>query len=403
MVKKSEQWALVLLTLTIGYSGCVDPTFDPKDAGDTESKGGDDISSSTDADSDADTDSDTDTDTDGDSDTDTDADGDTDSDADGGDPDGGDPDGGDTSGGTEECGEWELSIAFVPSRLMLLQDLSSSMGEGNPTKWSQAQTALMGLLDKFGFSNMLAFGFDVFPDRRDCHAEDPLVMDCAPSNGQAIFEILSRLELSRSTPLFMAMQNFTNPSYAPVFSQADIDTYLVVVSDGMDSCGFEPGGSGWQNNVGATDLANITQTLLLDHGIMTMAIGFGDDADPEQLNAIAENGGTPYSTYFTAGNSTELEAVFNEIAGFAIQCEFRIDPTATGTTAIDKDKVNFYFDGETVPMDEGCAAGTGWEWTDTSQTEVRFCDEACGRIKAGEVQDISATFGCDTVVVVPIK
>ncbi len=224
------------------------------------------------------------------------------------------------------------------------------------------------------------------------------MLDCAPNNGQAIFDRINLLELSRSTPLYMAMENFTDSSYAPIFTRADIDTYLVVISDGMDSCGFVSGAQvGQGNQVGAEDLASITRTLLDDNDIMTFAIGFGADADPGQLNAIAENGGTPYTDYFVAGDSAELEKAFNEIAGFAIQCEFKIDPTTTGN--VDKNKVNFYFDGELVPMDEGCGQAKGWDWTDATRSKVEFCKEACDQIKAGDVADISATFGCDSVII----
>jgi hypothetical protein len=388
----------ILFSVFLAIWGCSNNSSD----GDDENGGND---GDSDSDTDTDVDSDTDSDTDGDVDTDTDVDTDVDTDADG-----------DTGYGTDyeqlkdggaECGEWDLKINMNPARLMLLQDLSSSMNEGNPPKWEQARNALISLVNTFGFNEMLELGLDVFPDRRNCYANEPLVIDAAPANGQAIYDILMRLSLSQSTPLYMAMQNFLDPDYAPVFSGQDLAHYLVVISDGKDSCGQEPGSSPSENS-GATarQLGTLTAELLDTHDIMTIAIGFGSDADPEQLNAIASAGGTPYSTYFQAGDRAELEDAFNQIAAFAINCEFQIDPqqSTVDDMTIDMDQVNFYFDGEIVGLDKGCEVGGGWDWTNsTVRDAVKFCDEACEKIKSGEVTDISATFGCESKTILVVK
>jgi hypothetical protein len=51
-----------------------------------------------------------------------------------------------------------------------------------------------------------------------------------------------------------------------------------------------------------------------------------------------------------------------------------------------------------VPYDDGCVAGIGWTWTDASQTQVEFCGQACTQLTDHLVSDVSATFGCQTVV-----
>jgi hypothetical protein len=211
--------------------------------------------------------------------------------------------------------------------------------------------------------------------------------------------VLNRLELVLSTPLYMAIQNFLDPAYAPIFSRGDMDSYLVIISDGKDVCGPPPGFLDINGGASSQEMADITSSLLNQTGIMTMAIGFGTEADPEQLNAVASNGGTPYDTFFPANDRAELEAVFNEIASFALTCEFSIDPAQTSAVTIDKNKVNFYFDGNVVGKNDGCATGVGWTWTDATQSAVEFCGQSCAAIKDGSVQDISATFGCDTEVI----
>ncbi|MCP4683955.1 MAG: hypothetical protein GY867_00775, partial [bacterium] len=69
--------------------------------------------------------------------------------------------------------------------------------------------------------------------------------------------------------------------------------------------------------------------------------------------------------------------------------EEEIDPTET----------NFYFDDKIVGYDPDCANGVGWTWTDTTQTKVEFCKEACDELKGGTVENIRATFGCPVVPV----
>ncbi len=390
-MKPTHEVALLFVyALLLTGQGCSD------DGGETVDTGVDgdvdaDMDGDVDTDTDADVDTDTDVDTDADIDGDTDGDSDTDADADGGAGDGGD-----------ECGAWNLEIDVRPARMMLLQDISLSMREGTPTKWSQAQEAILDLLNNFGFNDMLEIGFDVFPNSEDCGADAPVVLDAAPNNAQAIYQALTRMELVLSTPMMTAMQNFLDPSYAPVFSRGDMDSYLVLISDGKDVCGPPPGVLDINGGASPQEIASVTRQLLDERGIRTFAIGFGSAADPAQLNAVASNGGTDYTTYFQADDRAELEAVFNEIAAYAISCEFTIDPKQTSVLAIDKDKVNFYFDGEVVGWDEGCKVGSGWNWTDDEKTTVRFCDQACEAVKSGSVKDISATFGCDVYIIVPI-
>jgi hypothetical protein len=62
--------------------------------------------------------------------------------------------------------------------------------------------------------------------------------------------------------------------------------------------------------------------------------------------------------------------------------------------------VNFFFDGEIVYYDEDCALGVGWTWVDPpDNTQVEFCAEACQQLQDGEVDEISAVFGCPTEII----
>ncbi|HUT77603.1 MAG TPA: vWA domain-containing protein [Polyangia bacterium] len=334
---------------------------------------------------DADADGDTDGDVDGDSDSDTDGDADGDSDSDG-----------DTD---TICDEQDFAIEIAPVRLMILQDMSYSMVDttvADPTNWSHARPALINLLTTWTGSQ-IEFGFDIFPDSSQpvlgCGVSDPIQIDAAAGTEQDIIDYLnSHTPNGGSTPLYCGMQNFLTPAYASGFPEPGIESYLLVVSDGADLCGVSC--SIW-GSATAAQLGQVTASLLAAD-VKTFVIGFGSGVSASQLNAIAGNGGTSFDTYFHAENQAQLEDAFELIAGEVISCIYDIDdPDA----AADPDNVNFYFDGEVVLYDEGCAEGIGWTWVDEAHTQVEFCEEACNQLKDGLVTIISAKFGCPTQIV----
>jgi hypothetical protein len=351
------------------------------DTGDADTGDGDTGDGSSDADTDADGDSD------GDSDVDTDADADYDSE---------DYQELDTG---EACGDWELSLDLHKSRLMILQDISYSMAQGVPTKWEQAREAMERLLGTFGNSGLLEFGLDAFPRGGYCGTSGPVVLDCGPGQASVIEETMDNLDLGDGTPLYRAMQNFADPTYAPVFADTEVPHYLVVLTDGQDVCGTDPDNTD-VNGATAAELQDMTEDLLFTQNIMTVAIGFGEDVDADQLNAIAANGGTPFTEYMVAADRDELLEAFVDIVALTISCRFEIDPQQIGDDEMDRNLVNFYFDGETLPMDDDCRQGEGWTWVNAERTIVEFCEQACDDLKYGEVIEITGRFGCDTKVMV---
>jgi hypothetical protein len=334
----------------------------------------------------------------GDGDVDGDADGDGDADADGD---------GDGDGDSDTfCDEQDFAIVYQPARLMILLDNSGSMksktGLFDPTKWEQAKTAIIGLLQGFQGSGSFEFGFDVFPDFQCqgfcCDVSHPVVADCAPdAEGELISFVGAAPEPlgEFDTPLCDGMDRFNDPSYAPAFTGGDGPRYLVVVSDGKEECN----GGGYSTMCGGAPgypgAVQIVQELLAG-GVRTFVIGFGSGVDPAQLNVIAGNGGTDFGQYFVASGQEQLQAAFETIATAAVSCEFALDePEASA----DPDNVNFYFDEEVVPHDEGCQQGSGWDWLDAEHTQVVFCEAACAELQSGGVEVVSAKFGCPTVEV----
>lgn len=369
------------------------------------SDGDADADSDSDSDSDNDSDSDTDNDTDGDSDGDGDADSDGDSDSDGdGDVDG-DGDG-DADGDGDLCAEQDFNIERTIVRMMILLDASGSM---QGAKWQQATAAVKSVLNKYDF--MIDFGFDSFPNMgNQCFVNSPIIADCAKENAQNIIQKMGAIQVNpiMATPLGCAMKNFMKPAYAPVFGEKHFPSYLLVVSDGVDDCGLQCANpmvnftNIMSKKVFPPDYIEITTSLLNDYGIKTFVIGFGQGANPEDLNAIAESGGTSRKTFIDAADQASLEKSMGKIAGTVVSCVFevaeqddtKVDLNKTNLYTIDKDSKK-----EVIGYDEGCAKGKGWTWTNDKKNTVELCEETCTKLKDGTARGISATFGCPTVMV----
>lgn len=392
-VRGSAWWVFVMgLLVAFGGVAC------GNDNGDKFTEGDDTGASDGDGDGDGDADSD------GDGDGDADGDGDGDSDGDGD---------GDSDGDVDTeiyvnpdtdavCDDQDIDIEAAPGRLMFLLDMSTSMLEGEPRKLDQANAAISNVVTEFAGQG-IEFGLDLFPDGSDdpggtkrCGVNNDVVIDCAMDNEQAIIDELNETHLTGATPLYCAMENFKDPSYAPQYSGVKGNNILVVVTDGEDNC--------------FTDCEELTQfsdnkvfgelsaELCQDHGIRTVTIGFGQDAHEGQLNAVAANGCTEYDQYLPADDQEELQDALELLAGLVIGCTFTVGKPEG--EEVDPNLVNIYFDDEVVLYDEGCAAGKGWSWTSDSHDEVEFCKEACDRLNSGEVTNVSARFGCATQVVV---
>ncbi len=297
------------------------------------------------------------------------------------------------------CSEQIFRVEYIPVKLMILLDMSGSMVLP-ADKYPIAVDAITGMLDHF--SGKFLFGFDTYPDRfepESCTVDNPIWFDCAPGNEADVAAWLEANAPAMATadPLLLLMRKFLDdPDYAPRFTSAGApgDAYLVIVADGDDTCGPEAVVD-WE----VTWEAELSETArsLNEAGIKTIVVGYTENADGATLDGIARNGGTPFDTHIPAMDQDALVTALDTIAGTIVGCNFEIaDP---GPSA-DPNKVNFYMDDDVVPFDNGCEFGIGWTWVDEEHTTVQFCDQSCGQLKTGDIDNVTAKFGCPAVVVV---
>jgi len=299
----------------------------------------------------------------------------------------------DTDTEEEVCGKEDFPINAVPARVMLLQDISGSMNDsagGGGSKWEQAKQALTTMLNNF--SNELEIGFDAFPRDGSCGPGGRVIIDSELHSASKIFNKFPGISPNGSTPLLAAMKKFLKPANAPQFLSKDATSYLIIVSDGDDTCA----GGFFQMGATAAQLSTTTSNLLMQRGVKTYVIGFGNGASPAKLNAIAAAGGTGSKRFINAMDTQELTDALNEIGSSVVSCVYDLGEKTDAS--VDLDKANFYFDEDVVGRDDGCANGAGWQWANGEKTRVEFCSKACELLQSGEVKNISVTFGCKTII-----
>jgi hypothetical protein len=219
---------------------------------------------------------------------------------------------------------------FLPDRqvaVMILQDLSFSLTanlDGKP-KWNHAREALTSILTDPDYKLMsIRFGFDYFPDTTiprnpttnrpvyGCGVDDPVVVDADLNTESQIIDWINAHEPDGATPLHCALNKFTDPNYAPKFFNADIDKYLLLISDGADACGADCVSNEYPERwAKANELAEVAGRLL-DLGIRIIVIGFGTAVAPDELNAISQVGGV-FDEYLDAYNAEDLKDAFRTI------------------------------------------------------------------------------------------
>lgn len=282
------------------------------------------------------------------------------------------------------CATSETFLPFPDTAVMILQDFSGSM---SGKKWQAATTAITNMLVDDRNSH-IDFGFDPFPSGGGCSVSDsPKFTIGGELNRLPIIEWAAQNDpsLFGSTPLHAALERHINRPGE--LADKDVSGAIVVITDGEDTC-YKP-----QKEI-ANALYDTVKQLSDYHDIRTFAIGYGDKANAEQLNAIAKAGNTGMDTFMHANSQEELEALFEQISKMVTSCVFNVpNPGAQA----DYTQVNIYLDGEVVPRDT--SQNNGWDWYNgVTKTNVEFSGTFCDKLKRGEVTDVIIEFGCPTVI-----
>lgn len=231
----------------------------------------------------------------------------------------------------EESGTCEFPCLL---RVFVLIDQSGSMGgDTHPTKWEQAREA-MSMLMASDAAKDIEFGLGAFPTgENSCSTTNQVIYPIPEATEALIDSYFVTNSPGGSTPLWDAVKfhiadttaNLNDPAYS---------NFILLISDGADTC-YE---NHCVDECGIFDIRCIerceqqaqqdvinglaeTTAFLRDHlKIRTFVIGFGSGVNPDELQAIASNGGTVLGTWIQASNVSELSEAFNQILSEMWQC-----------------------------------------------------------------------------------
>jgi hypothetical protein len=306
------------------------------------------------------------------------------------------------------CGEEDLPLEYdVESDVLIVLDRSGSMAL-MLRRVKDAINAVVGASDDKIWFGLMPFPNSVPPN--ECRMMNPLSQCAAPVTPQValgpnrapdIAAALEGLGLCGSTPTTETLRNAR--SYL-ASSGTGHTQYVLLATDGVPNCNSsldgttctcldEENGCADQPEACLDDEA-CYEALdeLLGDGVKTYVLGMGSwaAADSEVMNHMAEHGGT--GSFYPAEDPGEIITAFEAIMGTVVlSCRFDLHPTED----VDENKVNFYIDGELVPMDP--SHEHGWDYVD--EDTVEFYGEWCERIMSGDISGVSATYGCPTIVI----
>lgn len=188
-----------------------------------------------------------------------------------------------------------VPLGCVPL-VMLLVDRSGSMAEGG--KWAAVRAGVKSLVAD---NPAAAIGLMAFPTDGKCGAP---TYPSLPLNYQSQAELDAWFDATQplgATPLALSVRATALVAESIWGASGGA---LVVLSDGQDVC---------SEGTSEAMLATWTAALLAEHNVRTYAIGYNFTEDPAELNAIAVNGGTDFTTYLPAGTEAELKNAFKAV------------------------------------------------------------------------------------------
>ncbi|MCB9748645.1 MAG: VWA domain-containing protein [Myxococcales bacterium] len=293
-----------------------------------------------------------------------------------------------------ECGADEFMLTKLAPNLMIVLDRSGSMESEiqGLTRWQVAKDAITAVTN--GFDAEIRFGLDTYSSclPGGCSAGS-IVVPIADANAAAINGFLADKVGAGSSD----GMGGTNGGVAYLCDSGDPETStgkslhtlvgeptlqdpargnaVLLITDGEES-------GACANPDGPTGAAAL---LAQARPVKTYVVGFSQDVDAGELNAVAQAGGT--QQYYPADDLQQLEQALQQIAEDVASCEYLLDDVPPNP-----DDVHVFFNDD--PAGVARDPVNGWDY-DPETNKVTFYGEACALIQNGQVEDIDIVFGCE--------
>ena len=270
-----------------------------------------------------------------------------------------------------------FTLQATPAEVLFIVDRSSSMTSrttDGSSRWNALVSAVRAVIP--GLDANLHMGLLIFPDPGSCSVPSTPQVSIRMPSATTIINALASRGPNGTTPTYAALQT------AETYFRANPTPrrrFIVLATDGAPNCGYDDG-----------DVSTRIRAIRSGLGVDTFVLGIpGTDTSLRRpLNDFANAGGRPRAgatAFYEAGSTREFETALRAITASAASCTYRFSARPT-----DPLRVTVQFDGRTVARDRT----NGWDYTDTSGTEIRFYGTSCAQLQGGGVREVSASFNC---------
>jgi hypothetical protein len=288
-------------------------------------------------------------------------------------------DGGSGEGGMG-CGGQLYQATAIPPNVLIVLDRSGSMEEeldNQGTKWQVALDAIGGVVTDF--EGLVRFGLSLYPglnpacDEGNGCAPGAVFVDVGPNTSTAIIDVLGFVKTCElGTPTAEALAGLTD--YVGL-QDLERTNFILLITDGKSTC---------EDPVSAVAaLRNESPE------IKTFVVGFGDGADPTELNGMAAAGGTALDgnlLYYQADNAQALAGAFADIAASVMSCTFVLD-------MVPPDPNDLYVYINDVEIERDPIHLEGWDY-ESKTNRITFYGSSCDLLQSGMAMDLEIVFGC---------
>jgi hypothetical protein len=343
------------------------------------------------------------------------------------------------------CASVAYKSSLLPSSLLFLVDRSGSMNcnlppttdsaecekiakaadPSQPTKWSVIKGALSSAFDQLGGIPNTSAALTLFSNDDVCGAQSAPNVGLKLLDGAQVGALKSALDSvdpAGATPIIGS--TILGFHYLHEVAQVRGNRYVVLVTDGADSCADQYAAAGVTGNV-VDRLLDVELPRALSVNIRTFVIGApGSEPARGLLSKIAFAGGTAkdpscdhgddpapgaechFDMTRTSDFAKDLSAALQRVTGkAAMTCEFEV-PKGKDGQAVDPSKVNVdYYKGgnvadpsshvelyrdDTKPCDAGAS---GWQYIDGNQ-KISLCGQICDQVRADASAQVVVSVGC---------